>query len=270
VGLVPTSSQGSGGTGTVTSVTAGDTSIVIGGTAAAPTVETNTLDVIATDHPPAGNWSNNSHKITSIATATTAGDALPYGQAAGGSLAGTYPNPYAQDPLATGIGVLYHNFNPAVSTFAQAPSTGLISACAIGIPSGVVLTGIKMRIQVAAAGTNPTLVRAGLADNTGKVLVVSNDLHTTAFQATGVFPFPFTAQFTTAYFGAYLAMVIVVGTWGTTQPTISQPAGENAADAADGSFCPVVTQWAGQTDLPAVGSSITFQGANRNYYFGVY
>ncbi|HEX5268911.1 MAG TPA: hypothetical protein VFW33_00425, partial [Gemmataceae bacterium] len=52
------------GTG-VASVTAGDTSVVIGGTATAPTVETGTLDVIASDHPPAANWSNNSKKITS-------------------------------------------------------------------------------------------------------------------------------------------------------------------------------------------------------------
>lgn len=59
----------------VGSVTAGDTSIVIGGTAAAPTVVTATLDVIATVHPPAGNWSNNSKKITSVLDPTLAQDA---------------------------------------------------------------------------------------------------------------------------------------------------------------------------------------------------
>lgn len=81
------------GAGVVTSLTAADTSVVVGGTGAAPTVRTNTLDVIAADHPAAADWSNNSHKITSLGTATTSGDALPYGQAATGDLSGTYPGP---------------------------------------------------------------------------------------------------------------------------------------------------------------------------------
>lgn len=59
----------------VNSVTAGDTSIVVGGTAAAPTIETGTLDVIATDHPAAASWSNNNQGITSLALAGVSGSA---------------------------------------------------------------------------------------------------------------------------------------------------------------------------------------------------
>ena len=69
------------GTGTVTSVTATDTSIVVSGTDTVdPTIATGTLDVIATQHPPAGNWSNNSHKITSLANGSGAQDAAAFGQ----------------------------------------------------------------------------------------------------------------------------------------------------------------------------------------------
>jgi hypothetical protein len=69
-----------GGSGTVTSVAATDTSIVVGGTGAAPTIATATVDVIAADHPAAANWSNNSHKITSLANGSAASDAAAFGQ----------------------------------------------------------------------------------------------------------------------------------------------------------------------------------------------
>ncbi len=64
-----------GNAGTVTSVTATDTSIVVAGTGAAPTIATGTLDVTA-----AADWSNNSHKITSLANGSGAQDALAVGQ----------------------------------------------------------------------------------------------------------------------------------------------------------------------------------------------
>ena len=71
------------GGGGVTSVTAADTSIVVGGTGSAPTIRTNTRDVIAADHAPAADWSNNGHKITNLADGTVFTDAATYGQIPG-------------------------------------------------------------------------------------------------------------------------------------------------------------------------------------------
>jgi hypothetical protein len=64
----------------VSSVTAADSSIVVGGSGSAPTVRTGTLDVIATDHPPAGAWSNNGQKITGVANGTVSTDVAAFGQ----------------------------------------------------------------------------------------------------------------------------------------------------------------------------------------------
>lgn len=106
-GRITAAANGSGGGG-VSSVTAADTSIVIAGTGTAPTVATGTLDVIATDHPPAANWSNNSHKITSLTNGSAAQDAAAFGQiptsasTIGGMLTATYdPATIAQQVLGT-------------------------------------------------------------------------------------------------------------------------------------------------------------------------
>lgn len=72
--------SGGGGSGVVASIAAADTSIVVAGTSTVPTVRTGTLDVIAADHAPAADWSNNSHKITGLANASAASDAAAYGQ----------------------------------------------------------------------------------------------------------------------------------------------------------------------------------------------
>lgn len=93
-----------GGGGGVASVTAGDTSIVVGGTGTNPTVETATLDVIAADHPPAASWSNNNFHINGLLDAVSAHQAAAFDQTiAGGAL------------LTTPGDMLYENATPTVA-----------------------------------------------------------------------------------------------------------------------------------------------------------
>ncbi len=101
-GGTPGTWQDIGGSGAVSSVAAADTSVVVTPTIGAVTVRTNTLDVIAADHPPAADWSNNSHKITAVAHGAGANEAatfdqiptaLPPNGSASGDLGGSYPSP---------------------------------------------------------------------------------------------------------------------------------------------------------------------------------
>lgn len=101
---------GEGGDSGITSVTNGDPSIAVSGTAEEILLETGTLDKIASLHPPVEGWSNNGQKIEDIADGTAPGDAAAFGQIpaslppsgdAGGSLSGSYPDPGLADTEVT-------------------------------------------------------------------------------------------------------------------------------------------------------------------------
>lgn len=177
-----------------------------------------------------------------------------------------------QDLLASGLGVKFQPFDPRLANGATAPSSGSARTIALYATAGALITGIKMRNPVAAAGTLPTTARFGLADNTGKILALSGNLNALASWGTGVLSFPFTAPFTLAYSGIYLPCYVVNGAWGTTQPTpvVMNGVAAAAAWAADGTNPPPMSTWGAQTDLPAVGSSLTLNATPTAYWLALY
>lgn len=65
------------------------------------------------------NLNANGNKITSLATATTGGDALGYGQGAGGDLSGALPNPTVQTVLSGKVPIYAGQTNPQFQTYTQ-------------------------------------------------------------------------------------------------------------------------------------------------------
>lgn len=150
--LVPSSSRGSSGSGTVTSVTAADTSIVVAGSATDPTIATATLDVIAADHPPAAAVAMNAKKITGIANGAAATDVLAVGQVlaanvipvadlvaglAGQVVGGTAPG-YVFPP-GYEIGYAQITSNANITDTAESTATALISSGALTFDGGAVI-----------------------------------------------------------------------------------------------------------------------------------
>lgn len=102
MGLNPASSRGSSSSGGVSSVTAADTSIVVAGTASDPTLTTGTLDLIATDQPPAADVPMNGQKITGLADGTDPTDAAAFGQLPAG-VPGVPPSYVSPNGFAQGF-----------------------------------------------------------------------------------------------------------------------------------------------------------------------
>ena len=185
-----------GGTGTVTSVTAADTSIVVGGTAAAPTVRTNTLDVIATDHPPVAAVALNAQKITGLANGAAATDALAVGQVLA---AGAIPIADLADPttgkvigstgsVAAAVFPPSYEFayaqvtsNTVVLVAVEASAQTLFSLPATGFDGGLVWIEFGCPFANPSGGVGASSVVVSLwegASEIGRLAVIENDTAT--------------------------------------------------------------------------------------------
>jgi hypothetical protein len=195
---------------TVGTVAAADTSIVIAGTATAPTVKTGTLDVIATQHPPAAAVGMNSQKITNGAAATLATDYPVLSQ---------IPNGF--NPANQGLKAV--TSDPADWTSAAVnPASGVLWVSRIDIQQPVTLTNALLNIG-STATTTATLAYVGLYSAAGALLTGSgsSDAHV-ALNGVATFG-PWTVALGSSQSltpGAYYVGVLIVA---TTMPLLMGP-----------------------------------------------
>jgi hypothetical protein len=159
--------------GQIPVLAAADTSIVVAGTATAPTLATATLDVIATVHAPAASVPMNGQKFTGLANGTAPGDSLTYGQMTGG-------------PTPADVGLVAWTMDPyvAVGTFGpgQAETAGTVYGTALWVRRNVTISTL-----VVVTTVNGTTLTAnscwGLLYSSNGTLVAQTTDRSTAWAA---------------------------------------------------------------------------------------
>ena len=174
--------------------------------------------------------------------------------------------------LATGV--LWESFHPQIVGSQTAPTTQHVYGVLGYLYAGDVVKGVVLRNGTAAAAANPTTARFGIAQPTSQsaatILALSGNENLAASWPLGANPHPFTTPYIVTSSGPYYACFVVNGVWGTP-PTPIRGTGSANAMGPLGTNYPVNFEWAGQTDLPAVGSPVTTTAyISVGYYMGFY
>lgn len=247
---------------------AADTSAVVGGTATAPTVRTGTLDVIAAQHPAAADWSNNSHKITSLLNGSAAQDAAAFGQipvvdstasditVVGTALAAGAIGKWADaghahaEPaiIPADHGLIAWTGDPETNSSSILPVSGTIYLHYCPIRSAQTISKVWFEQNVAGAGLTAGQNFIALIDASGVVQAVTADL-STVFAGTGTVGQSFVTPYA-APAGKY--WVALLTNWVTTQPQFKGAGNTTTAQInanLSGATLRVATNGTGQTSI---------------------
>jgi hypothetical protein len=215
--------------GQLPALTAADTSAVVAGTSTAPTVRTNTIDVIAAQHPAAADWSNNSHKITSLLNGSGAQDAAAFGQipladstatniqppgtqSAGSS--GKWPNSdhvHPRDsPQAADQNLLAWAYDPIVATNSSVPASGVVQLMRVILRTTQTVTNVLVHVAVLGTGFTASQNFAGLYTSSGTLLSATAD-QAAAWGSTGLKTMALTSTQTNLAAGTYYVALVQNG-----------------------------------------------------------
>lgn len=205
-------------------------------------------------------------------TTSSGGGGAPSG-AAGGSLAGTYPNPgVSADAAGASLGPGSHGwkawtFDPILSNANTAVLTaGTIYVVRLYVP--FTTTFASVAVSKASAGTTMTNTFIGVYDSTGARLAVTSDVVADFNAGTGYQAENFTSATASVNAGSYVdvAILFVGGTVGTLirmNPTTAGSTGYNIT--SPGSSVITATGGTAQSTLPASG--LTKTQSNATYFW---
>lgn len=165
-------------------------------------------------------------------------------------------------------------------TFPAQCSGGLVTVASqriygggIGLAAGDVVTNIHVGVAVAGTSTAPTTIRLGLATSAGVIVATTADLHASAnWTETGIPTSALTVPgaYTVPSDGLYYPCFLQNGSWAGTAMQLFMATALGVSVALTlGSNPTAMFQWSSQSDLPAVGASLTFQATGSPVWFGV-
>jgi hypothetical protein len=193
-----------GGSGTVTSVAAGDASVVVAGTpTVAPTIETASLAVIAGLHASAGAITASSQKITNLANGTASSDAAAFGQ---------IPTGYAHTSSSPGSPSQTISTTPVMMGLAGTitpGASGTVRVTIDGEVESVGVTGVANMTMTMRTGTGSAPANGVAVTGTQR----GNSLITSAASATSsTIPFSLTRTVTGLVVGTAVWLDIALNT----------------------------------------------------------
>jgi hypothetical protein len=178
------------------------------------------------------------------------------------------------DPLATALGYTGWSSDPGDIANSAAPSTQVIYATAMYLPPGKVITNIRMAVIIAGAGTAPTGAFVGICSPTTMLAQSANQKDSAQFTAIGEAVLPLSATYTTSLTdsptGLYYGVLLVNGTWASTNVAFGKKGTLSAGNGVGPSGKFYGTLGTSQTALPANAAAVTFsQITPTEFWFAV-
>jgi hypothetical protein len=175
-----------------------------------------------------------------------------------------------EEILLTGLGFKSWAFDWGMTSGATAPTAGTIYLRAIPLRAGQKISKVDWITSQQGVGTAPTHIYTGYCDSTGKMLAQSADLGASSIWTAGalIVQAPLSAEWTVPADGIYYAVILQVGSWGTTQMTLAK--GVSGAAAGGLGPLPYPTAGTAKTALPANGESLSTPLVTNglNYWVG--